>query len=97
MSIWHSRMEVVRTRNVALALEMEDDEEMDGLHAGMFRVRMDRAWPHATTPTTPDVVDDDGRGADLPTAEQDPVDGTEQLGPRSCTRSAPTCRSTTTS
>jgi phosphate transport system protein len=45
--------EVVRTRNVALAIEMEDDdEEMHGLRAGMFRVRMDRAWPHATTPTT---------------------------------------------
>jgi phosphate transport system protein len=44
--------EVVQTRNIALAIEMEDDdEEMDGLHGGMFMVRMDRAWPHATTPS----------------------------------------------
>ena len=53
MSLALKAAEVVRARNIALAIEMEDDdEEMDGLHAGMFRVRMDRAWPHATTPTT---------------------------------------------
>ena len=45
--------EVVRTRNIALAIEMEDDGRA----------------PISRPP--------DG----LPTAEQDPVDGTEQLGP----------------
>ena len=39
--------EVVRTRNVLLAVELEaDDEAMDALHAQMFEVLMDRSWPH---------------------------------------------------
>jgi phosphate transport system protein len=40
--------EVVRTRNVLLAVELDrDDEEMDALHARMFGVLMDRSWPHS--------------------------------------------------
>ena len=39
--------EVVRTRNVLLAVELDrDDEAMDALHARMFTVLMDRSWPH---------------------------------------------------
>jgi phosphate transport system protein len=39
--------EVVRTRNVLLAVELDaDDEAMDALHARMFEVLMDRSWPH---------------------------------------------------
>jgi len=39
--------EVVRTRNVLLAVELDaDDETMDALHASMFEVLMDRSWPH---------------------------------------------------
>jgi len=39
--------EVVRTRNVLLAVELDaDDEAMDALHARMFGVLMDRSWPH---------------------------------------------------
>ncbi len=41
--------EVVRTRNVLLAIELgHDDEAMDALHAQMFEVLMDRSWPHGT-------------------------------------------------
>ena len=40
--------EVVRTRNVLLAVELDaDDEAMDALHARMFEVLMDRSWPHS--------------------------------------------------
>lgn len=39
--------EVVRTRNVLLAVELDaDDEAMDTLHARMFGVLMDHSWPH---------------------------------------------------
>jgi phosphate transport system protein len=39
--------EVVRTRNVVLAVELDhDDEEMDALHAQMFEALVDRTWPH---------------------------------------------------
>ena len=39
--------QVVRTRNVLLAVELDaDDEAMDALHAQMFGVLMDRSWPH---------------------------------------------------
>jgi phosphate transport system protein len=39
--------EVVRARNVLLAVELDvDDEAMDALHAQMFEVLMDRSWPH---------------------------------------------------
>lgn len=39
--------EVVRTRNVLLAVELDaDDEAMDALHARMFGVLMDHSWPH---------------------------------------------------
>lgn len=42
--------EVVRTRNVLLAVELDaDDEAMDALHAQMFGVLMDRSWPHSVT------------------------------------------------
>jgi phosphate transport system protein len=40
--------EVVRTRNVVLAVELDaDDAAMDALHARMFGVLMDRSWPHS--------------------------------------------------
>ena len=39
--------EVVRTRNVLLAVELDrDDEAMDALHAEMFEALVDRTWPH---------------------------------------------------
>jgi phosphate transport system protein len=39
--------EVVRTRNVPLAVELDaDDEAMDVLHARMFGTLMDHSWPH---------------------------------------------------
>jgi phosphate transport system protein len=39
--------QVVRSRNVLLAAELDDDDEaMDALHAGMFEVLLDRSWPH---------------------------------------------------
>jgi phosphate transport system protein len=39
--------EVVRSRNVLLAAELDrDDDEMDVLHRSMFEVLMDPAWPH---------------------------------------------------
>jgi len=39
--------EVVRTRNVLMAVELDlDDEAMDALHARMFEVLMDHSWPH---------------------------------------------------
>jgi phosphate transport system protein len=42
--------EVVRTRNVLLAVELDaDDAAMDDLHARMFEVLMDRSWPHSVT------------------------------------------------
>ena len=48
--------EVVRTRNVLLAVELDaDDEAMDALHARMFGVLMDRSWPHGVA-TAVDVT-----------------------------------------
>jgi phosphate transport system protein len=42
--------EVVRSRNVVLAVELDrDDEEMDALHARLFEVLVDRRWPHGLT------------------------------------------------
>jgi len=39
--------EVVRSRNVLLAVELDaDDEEMDRLHRWTFGVLLDPAWPH---------------------------------------------------
>jgi phosphate transport system protein len=39
--------EVVRTRNVILAAELDgDDDAMDVLHREMFEVLMDEKWPH---------------------------------------------------
>lgn len=39
--------EVVRTRNVILAIELEgDDDAMDELHRRMFSVMMHPSWPH---------------------------------------------------
>jgi phosphate transport system protein len=47
VALAHKAAEVVRTRNVLLAVELDrDDEAMDALHARMFEVLMDRAWPH---------------------------------------------------
>ena len=39
--------EVVRSRNVLLAVELDaDDDEMDLLHRRMFEVLMHPTWPH---------------------------------------------------
>ncbi|OLT01541.1 hypothetical protein BJF90_31040 [Pseudonocardia sp. CNS-004] len=39
--------EVVRTRNVVLAVELDtDDDAMDVLHREMMEVLMDQHWPH---------------------------------------------------
>jgi phosphate transport system protein len=39
--------EVVRSRNVLLAVELDaDDDAMDLLHRGMFGLLLGRAWPH---------------------------------------------------
>ena len=39
--------EVARTRNVVMAVELDDeDDAMDRLHHRMFGVLMDEAWPH---------------------------------------------------
>ncbi|MFC5994491.1 phosphate signaling complex protein PhoU [Pseudonocardia hispaniensis] len=39
--------EVIRTRNLVAAEELEsDDDAMDDLHRHMFTVMMDRHWPH---------------------------------------------------
>ncbi len=39
--------EVVRSRNVLLAVELDaDDDAMDLLHRGMFGLLLDPAWPH---------------------------------------------------
>ena len=47
VALAHKAAEVVRTRNVLLAIELDrDDEVMDDLNAGMFEVLMDRTWPH---------------------------------------------------
>ena len=47
VALAHKAAEVVRTRNVLLAVELDrDDEAMDALHARMFEVMMDPAWPH---------------------------------------------------
>lgn len=47
VALAHKAAEVVRTRNVLLAIELDrDDEAMDDLHAQMFTVLMDRSWPH---------------------------------------------------
>jgi phosphate transport system protein len=47
VALAHKAAEVVRTRNVILAIELDrDDEAMDALHAQMFTVLMDRSWPH---------------------------------------------------
>ena len=42
----HKAAEVVRTRNVLLAVELDrDDEAMDALHAQILTALMERAWP----------------------------------------------------
>jgi phosphate transport system protein len=47
---------VVRTRNVLLAAELDDDDEaMDALHAQMFEVLLDPSWPHGVA-TAVDVT-----------------------------------------
>jgi phosphate transport system protein len=47
VALAHKAAEVVRTRNVLLAIELDrDDEAMDTLHAQMFEVLMNRSWPH---------------------------------------------------
>ena len=43
----HKAAEVVRTRNVLLAIELDrDDDAMDVLHQRMYEVLMDPSWPH---------------------------------------------------
>lgn len=47
VALAHKAAEVVRTRNVLLAVELDrDDEAMDALHAQMFAALMEQAWPH---------------------------------------------------
>jgi phosphate transport system protein len=47
VALAHKAAEVVRTRDVILAIELDhDDEAMDALHEQMFTVLMDRSWPH---------------------------------------------------
>lgn len=48
--------EVVRTRNVVMAVELDrDDDEMDALHRQMFGVLLHPAWPHGVA-TAVDVT-----------------------------------------
>jgi phosphate transport system protein len=48
--------EVVRSRNVLMAVELEaDDDAMDMLHRHMFTVLMDPSWPHGV-PVAVDVT-----------------------------------------
>ncbi|AOS65944.1 phosphate signaling complex protein PhoU [Actinoalloteichus hymeniacidonis] len=43
----HQAKEVVRTRSVSLARQLEDaDDEMDDLHRHLFTVLMQKDWPH---------------------------------------------------
>jgi phosphate transport system protein len=43
--------EVIRTRDVATAAQLEqDDDAMDDLHRHMFTVLMDRSWSHGVGP-----------------------------------------------
>ena len=52
----HKAAEVVRTRNVLLAIELDhDDETMDALHARAYAVLMDRPWA-AGVPAAVDVA-----------------------------------------
>jgi phosphate transport system protein len=45
VALAHKAAEVVRTRNVLLAVELDrDDEAMDALHEQTFEVLMGRAW-----------------------------------------------------
>jgi phosphate transport system protein len=47
VALAHKAAEVVRTRNVLLAIELDrDDEAMDALNARMYEVLTDRSWPH---------------------------------------------------
>ena len=47
VGLGHKAAEVVRTRNVLLAVELDaDDDAMDALHRRMFEVLMDPGWPH---------------------------------------------------
>jgi phosphate transport system protein len=47
VALAHKAAEVVRTRNVLLAVELDrDDEAMDALHAQMFTALMEQTWPH---------------------------------------------------
>jgi len=56
VALAHKAAEVVRTRNVIMAIELgRDDEEMDALHARMFATLMDRSWPYGI-PAAVDVT-----------------------------------------
>ena len=47
VALGHKAGEVVRSRNVLLAVELDaDDEAMDRLHRWTFGVLLDPAWPH---------------------------------------------------
>lgn len=47
----HKAGEVIRTRDLGLAEELErDDDEMDDLHRHMFTVLMDPSWTHGVGP-----------------------------------------------
>jgi len=47
VALGHRSAEVVRTRNVVLAVQMQgEDDAMDELHRRMFSVMMHPSWPH---------------------------------------------------
>jgi phosphate transport system protein len=51
VALAHKAGEVIRTRDVATAAQLEeDDDAMDDLHRHMFTVLMDRTWDHGVGP-----------------------------------------------
>ena len=56
MRLGRKAAEVVRTRNVLLAVELDaDDDAMDELHRGCSSVLLDPGWPHGI-PAAVDVT-----------------------------------------
>lgn len=51
VALAHKAGEVIRSRDLALATELEtDDDAMDDMHRHMFTVLMDRNWTHGVGP-----------------------------------------------
>ena len=56
VALAHKAAEVVRTRNVVMAVELDrDDEAMDALHARVYALLMDHDWPFGV-PAAVDVA-----------------------------------------